>query len=173
AEPGRLRHPTPARRDPGADDDRLGPERPGGPGPGGAFVQEANRPRRAGHLRRVRPLPADRAPGPLQPGGRGLPATRRGTFLAGMHPAGRQAHYAPSMASVPRGVSRTLSPSQLELLAEHGEERTAQPGDALYQVGDREYPFIAILEGEAKIEDPSGHEIVRQGPSGFLGELNL
>jgi thioredoxin reductase (NADPH) len=32
---------------------------------------------------------------------------------------------------------------------------------------------MAILEGEAKVEDPGGHEIVRHGPSGFLGELNL
>jgi thioredoxin reductase (NADPH) len=77
------------------------------------------------------------------------------------------------VASVPGGVARTLSPSQLTLLAGHGEERTAEPGEVLFRVGDREYPFIAILEGEAKIEDPSGREIVRHGPSGFLGEMNL
>jgi thioredoxin reductase (NADPH) len=77
------------------------------------------------------------------------------------------------MPSVPGGVTRTLSPSQLELLAAHGEERTAEPGEVLFRVGDREYPFVAILEGEAKIEDPGGREIVRHGPSGFLGELNL
>jgi thioredoxin reductase (NADPH) len=43
----------------------------------------------------------------------------------------------------------------------------------LYGVGDRTYPFIAILEGEAAIVDAAGNEIVRHGASGFLGELNL
>jgi thioredoxin reductase (NADPH) len=66
-----------------------------------------------------------------------------------------------------------LSESQLESLAAVGEERTAAPGDVLYQVGDLRYPFIAILEGEAAILDPAGNEIIRHGPSGFLGEINL
>jgi thioredoxin reductase (NADPH) len=70
-------------------------------------------------------------------------------------------------------TSRVLSPGQLELVAEHGEERTAVPGDVLFAVGDETYPFIAILEGEARIEDASGREIIRQGGPGFLGELNL
>jgi thioredoxin reductase (NADPH) len=70
-------------------------------------------------------------------------------------------------------ASPTLSPSQLATLAEIGEERTAEVGDALFRVGDRTYPFIAILEGEVAILDAAGHEIIRHGPSGFLGELNL
>jgi thioredoxin reductase (NADPH) len=70
-------------------------------------------------------------------------------------------------------VSAILSNSQLSTLALHGEERTAEVGDILYRVGDLRYPFIAIREGEAAILDASGHEIVRHGPSGFLGELNL
>jgi hypothetical protein len=57
-------------------------------------------------------------------------------------------------------------------LRRHGEERTAAAGDVLYRVGDERYPFIAI-EGEAAILDPQGEEIVRHGPHGFLGELNL
>ena len=72
-----------------------------------------------------------------------------------------------------RPVSRVLSSSQLATLAAHGEERTAAAGETLYEVGDASYPFIAILEGEAVINDPSGREIVRHGPSGFLGEMNL
>ena len=44
-------------------------------------------------------------------------------------------------------------------LAAHGEERTAAVGDVLFQVGDRRYPFIAILEGEAAILDAAGNEI--------------
>ena len=69
--------------------------------------------------------------------------------------------------------SPTLSVSQLATLRDLGEERTADVGDVLYRVGDRDYPFMAILEGEVAIRDAAGNEIVRHGPSGFLGELNL
>ena len=58
-------------------------------------------------------------------------------------------------------------------LAELGDERTADVGDVLYRVGDRRYPFIAIVDGEVAILDAAGQEILRHGPSGFLGELNL
>ena len=64
-------------------------------------------------------------------------------------------------------------PSQLETLAAVGEERTAEVGDVLFRVGDQRYPFIAILEGEAAIQDAAGHEIVRHAENGFLGEMNL
>ena len=70
-------------------------------------------------------------------------------------------------------ASPLLSPSQLAALAEIGEEGSARPGELLYRVGDRTYPFVAILEGEVAIVDAAGNEIVRHGPSGFLGELNL
>jgi thioredoxin reductase (NADPH) len=66
-----------------------------------------------------------------------------------------------------------LSASQLMRLAELGEGRTAEVGDVLYRIGDRSYPFIAIVEGEVAIVDAAGDEIVRHGSSGFLGELNL
>jgi thioredoxin reductase (NADPH) len=74
---------------------------------------------------------------------------------------------------IPPPPSPSLSGSQLATLARLGEERTAEVGDALYQVGDREYPFMAILEGEAVVLDAAGNEIVRHGTSGFLGEMNL
>ena len=70
-------------------------------------------------------------------------------------------------------ASPLLSPSQLAALAAIGEERSAPIGELLYRVGDRTYPFIAILEGEVAIIDAVGNELIRQGPSGFLGELNL
>src|SRR3954452_23313813 len=70
-------------------------------------------------------------------------------------------------------ASPLLSKSQLATLAEHGEERSAAVGDVLFRVGDLRYPFIAIREGEAAILDRAGHELVRHGASGFLGELNL
>jgi thioredoxin reductase (NADPH) len=70
-------------------------------------------------------------------------------------------------------ASPLLSPSQLTALAEIGEERSAPAGELLYRVGDRTYPFIAIVKGEVAIIDAAGNELVRHGPSGFLGELNL
>jgi thioredoxin reductase (NADPH) len=69
--------------------------------------------------------------------------------------------------------TEVLSQAQLDLLAEHGEERTAEQGEILFNVGDKSYPFMAILEGEAAIQDQSGRELIRHGSSGFVGELNL
>lgn len=66
-----------------------------------------------------------------------------------------------------------LSDAQLATLAAPGEERTAQVGEHLFDVGDREYPFVAIREGEVAIRDAAGRDIARHGPSGFLGEMNL
>lgn len=72
----------------------------------------------------------------------------------------------PDRTASPAGPSR--SKAQMETLARHGEERTAQVGEVLFRVGDRRYPFIAIIEGEAAVQDAAGHEIVRHGASGFL-----
>jgi len=69
--------------------------------------------------------------------------------------------------------SPSLSTAQLAKLAEIGEERTANTGDVLYRVGDREYPFVAIIDGEVAILDSAGNEIARHGASKFLGEVNL
>src|SRR5215471_20418432 len=77
------------------------------------------------------------------------------------------------MPQLPGSGSPLLSSSQLDTLAAIGEERTAEVGDVLYRVGDTIYPFIAVLEGEVAILDAAGNEIVRHGPSKFLGELNL
>jgi thioredoxin reductase (NADPH) len=72
-----------------------------------------------------------------------------------------------------RPSSPALSASQLDKLAEHGEERTAAVGDVLFRVGDATYPFIAIREGEVAILDAAGREIIRSGATSFLGELSL
>src|SRR4051812_47181200 len=66
-----------------------------------------------------------------------------------------------------------LSVSQMETLAGLGSEHTADVDEALYRVGDQHYPFIAIVDGEVAIVDAAGQEIIRHGPSRFLGELNL
>jgi thioredoxin reductase (NADPH) len=70
-------------------------------------------------------------------------------------------------------VSRVLSRSQLAMLAAHGEERTAEVGETLFEVGDESYPFVAIVAGEVAVSDAAGRELVRHGASGFLGEMNL
>src|SRR5579862_8649569 len=72
-----------------------------------------------------------------------------------------------------RPASPMLSATQLATIAALGEERTAAVGDVLFRVGDRRYPFVAILEGEVAILDSAGKEIIRHGASGFLGEMNL
>jgi thioredoxin reductase (NADPH) len=77
------------------------------------------------------------------------------------------------MAAPPVPAAPSLSAAQLATLAALGEERTARVGDVLYRVGDATYPFIAIQAGEVAILDAAGNEIVRHGPSSFLGELNL
>ena len=69
--------------------------------------------------------------------------------------------------------SPPLSESQLQTLARLGEERTAAAGDLLYRIGDRSYPFIAIIDGEVSIQDAAGNELARHGPSKFLGEMNF
>jgi thioredoxin reductase (NADPH) len=79
----------------------------------------------------------------------------------------------PAESRIDAPPSPTLSASQLATLAGLGQERTAEVGEVLYAVGDRSYPFIAILEGEVAVLDAAGNEIVRHGASGFLGELNL
>jgi len=76
-------------------------------------------------------------------------------------------------SAVPVPDSPSLTTSQLATLAEIGEERTANAGDVLFQAGDERYPFVVVLEGEVAILDAAGNEITRQGPSNFLGELNL
>src|SRR5437667_3308966 len=70
-------------------------------------------------------------------------------------------------------ASPMLSESQLATLARLGEERRADVGDVLFRVGDAQYPFIAIIEGEVAILDGAGHEMIRHRTSGFLGEMNL
>ena len=77
------------------------------------------------------------------------------------------------MATPPSPLSPVLSPGQVEALAAVGEERTAAVGEFLFRIGDERYPFIVVLEGEAAILDAAGNEIARQGPGGFLAEMNL
>jgi len=69
--------------------------------------------------------------------------------------------------------SPILTEAQMATLAAAGIERTAGVGDVLYRAGDRDFPFMAIIEGEAAIQDGRGREILRHRDSGFVGELSL
>src|SRR4051794_33249279 len=77
------------------------------------------------------------------------------------------------MSSDSSPLSPILSPGQLQALASRGEERTAAKGEFLFRIGDARYPLIVVLEGEAAVLDGAGNEIARQGPGGFLAEMNL
>ena len=74
---------------------------------------------------------------------------------------------------MPGPSNPVLTDEQQRILAEHGEERTAEAGEVLFDIGDRRYPFIAILEGEVAIKDARGGEVVRHHAPGFLGEMGL
>jgi thioredoxin reductase (NADPH) len=69
--------------------------------------------------------------------------------------------------------SPLLSDTQLARLAAIGEERTADVEEVLFSAGDRDNPFMAIIDGEAAILDDHGHVITRHPARGFIGEMNL
>ena len=79
----------------------------------------------------------------------------------------------PQNSSLLADASPPLTPAQLATFAALGEERTANVGDALYRAGDATFPFVVIIDGEVTIVDEAGNEVIRHGPSRFLGELNL
>ena len=47
-------------------------------------------------------------------------------------------------------LSPVLSPRQLQVFTERGEECAGAEGEFLFRIGDA-YPFIVVLEGEAAI----------------------
>jgi thioredoxin reductase (NADPH) len=77
------------------------------------------------------------------------------------------------MGSSTSPLSPVLSPGHVQTLAAVGEERTAAEGEFLFRIGDAHHPLIVVLEGEAAILDGAGNELARQGPGGFLAEMNL
>jgi thioredoxin reductase (NADPH) len=69
-----------------------------------------------------------------------------------------------------------LSAEQIALLRPFGEVRQTQAGDVLFEVGDRDYPFVVVLSGETEVVDRSEgiDRHVTTGPPGhFHGELGL
>jgi thioredoxin reductase (NADPH) len=143
---------------------------------GGAYGRAKPHAARRAARRQSDPEGADRTPAP--PGLPGAPERAHGSVAKGLlsHIVAGASPEEPADGHYIQRVdlaSRILSSSQLAMLADHGEERTAELGERLFEVGDQSYPFIAIVEGEVAVLDGAGAEIVRHGASGFLGEMNL
>jgi thioredoxin reductase (NADPH) len=74
------------------------------------------------------------------------------------------------------GAYPRLSEEQIDALAQQGEHRPTQAGDVLYRVGDKDYPFVVVLDGlVALVDDVTGEGPIvgahRRGR--FLGEIGL
>src|SRR5262245_14301382 len=79
------------------------------------------------------------------------------------------------MADDPTAFPR-LDASQITALDALGTRRAVAKGELLYREGDVAYDFYVVLSGEIEIVTSSGGDerlMVRHGPGGFLGELNL
>ena len=63
----------------------------------------------------------------------------------------------------------------LEELAEFGDRRELEPGDALYRAGEARWDFYVLIEGEVEVvrDDESQQLVVVYGPGQFVGELGL
>ncbi len=93
-------------------------------------------------------------------------ASRSGRAAGGRY---SRSHGKPEpVRSAPSSLRGTFRPSRRWV-----EERTAARGEFLFRIGDARYPLIVVLEGEAAVLDGAGNEIARQGPGGFLAEMNL
>ena len=82
---------------------------------------------------------------------------RRRSCRAAFHPRARPRSrlFPTEMSSRPDlPSSRVLSSSQLETLAEHGEERTAEVGEKLYEIGDRQLPLHRDRRGRGRDRRP-------------------
>jgi thioredoxin reductase (NADPH) len=74
------------------------------------------------------------------------------------------------------GAWAVLSASQLAEVPAFGTEQPVAAGQLLFQAGEASYDLFVVLDGEIEVFRPDGAEavpIVRYGPGGFAGELNL
>ncbi|MEM8964108.1 MAG: FAD-dependent oxidoreductase [Acidobacteriota bacterium] len=67
-----------------------------------------------------------------------------------------------------------LAPELVDILREHGEEKTATPEEVLWEVGQPSYDMYYLLEGKVDIVDRVGGEVVVQieAPN-LIGEIGL
>ncbi len=70
-----------------------------------------------------------------------------------------------------------LDEQQLSRIREVARERTLANGETLWSVGERTASFFVVLSGEVEIRQPDtqgkSHLIVRHGPGGFTGDVDL
>jgi thioredoxin reductase (NADPH) len=69
-----------------------------------------------------------------------------------------------------------LTDEQIALLRPYGTVHPTHAGEALFEVGDREYPLVVVLAGSTEIVDRSERVdriVTVGGPGDFHGELNL
>lgn len=75
------------------------------------------------------------------------------------------------------GAYPRLSEQQIELLAQHGERRSLEPGNVLFREGDLNCDFFVVLDGYVANVERYGTEQERlisvHGPGRFLGELSV
>jgi thioredoxin reductase (NADPH) len=66
---------------------------------------------------------------------------------------------------LPERVVRTLE--------SHGERRSVVPGDVLYRIDDRGYPFIYAISATLEVRDPDAMVLGIMEPGQFTGELGV
>jgi thioredoxin reductase (NADPH) len=69
-----------------------------------------------------------------------------------------------------------LTPDQISRVAAHGHIRSIQPGQVLFEQGDRAVPFFVVITGEVEIVRPFGASetlITVHGSGEFTGEVNM
>jgi len=70
----------------------------------------------------------------------------------------------------------TLTPTQIERIAKHGQQRSLQPGDVILEAGQQEFPFFVVIDGELAVMRPScdGEQLITTYRRGsFTGEINI
>jgi thioredoxin reductase (NADPH) len=85
----------------------------------------------------------------------------------------------PITLTLASGVERifpTLTPAQVQRIAVHGQVRSIQAGEVLFDVGEHVVPFFVVMTGRLEIILPSGTTerlVTVFGPGQFTGEVNM
>ena len=69
-----------------------------------------------------------------------------------------------------------LTAAQIDRIRSHGKLRRVEPGEILFEPGDTDVPFFALLSGGMEIVQPGltgEREIVKHGPGEFTGEMTM
>jgi thioredoxin reductase (NADPH) len=61
----------------------------------------------------------------------------------------------PLTASRSEQIFPTLTSAQIARVAKHGRTRTVHSGEVLFEQGDRDIPFLAVISGELEAVRPT------------------